>query len=126
MKGFIYKDQDITITKDMLILPNGERESIQLNTISDIQVTRKQEGDYKSGAVLFFVIGVVTVVFGIGIIFLILGIAAWHTNIYSYRLLIVTRGEYVEVLAGRKRGQLKSLARTIHGAAFSKSQLVRV
>lgn len=119
MTDFVYKDPDITITRDFLHFPHGERETIQINSISEIIASRTETGDYKAGAVLFFIIGIATVWFVIGFLFLVLGIAAWNTRIYSYHLKIRVGENIMEILSSKSRGHVKSIASTIRGLAFS-------
>lgn len=117
MKDLIYKSRDLIITRDRLILPRGDREAIMLSDIEEISAVRRKTGDYKSGAVLFFILGVLSIWFFVGFIFIALGIAAWNKNIYSYHLSIKLRGASVELLSGKSRWRVMSLARTLQGVS---------
>jgi TM2 domain-containing membrane protein YozV len=65
---------------------NFEIEAIALNSIKKSSVKPEVIGDFKSGAILYFVLGVLSIWFLIGFLFIALGIAAWNTKIYKYIL----------------------------------------
>lgn len=111
------------ITREFLHLPHGERETVPISSISEIQVSRKKVGDYRQGAALFFLLGILSIWFSVGFVFIVLGIAAWNTNIYQYNLSIVSRGETLIIATSKRKGPLKDIARTIHGVSLSKKIL---
>lgn len=57
-------------------MPRGEREAIPISSISSIEISRKVTGDYKAGAILFFILGILSIWFLVGFIFIALGLAA--------------------------------------------------
>lgn len=120
----IYQDKQITITKDFISLPKGEREIISIASISGITVTRNRVGNYKNAGILFFIVGVFTIAFGIGWLFLAWGIGAMLTNVYEYNLKVIVDGRPVLLLTGKGGYRLKSLAKTIHGLSLSKSLVI--
>lgn len=113
----IYKSPDLIITKDRIILPGGDSEAILLSDIEKVSTARRKIGDYKAGAVLFFILGILSFWYFVGFIFIALGIAAWNTNIYSYHLSIKLHRVSVELLSSKRR--VGSLARTLRGACVA-------
>lgn len=123
MRNLIFKSPDLTLTRDFIILPSGEHEAIPINAVTEVTVSRTLTGDYKSGAVLFFILGVLSIWFFVGFIFIALGLAAWNTNTYSYDLYILAHGERIHLATAKKKGGLKDIARTINGLSLSKKIL---
>lgn len=86
-------------------------------------MTRVKTGDYKSAAVFFFLLGILSVWFMIGFLFLAWGVAAWNMHIYQYNLYVTCRGESILILSDKRKGRVKDVARTIHGVSFSRKIL---
>jgi hypothetical protein len=101
-------------------LPQGERESIAIESIQGIQVTRKQIGDYKQAGIFFFLLGLLSLWFLIGFVFIVLGIAAMWSKIYIYRLTVRVNGNEILLLEHKSKGRTKSLAQTIRGLLTAK------
>ena len=114
-----YQDKSLTITKDFITIKGGDHEAIRIDWISEVRITREQKGDYKAGAILFFIIGAFTIMIGIGLLFFALGIAAWNTNIWEYRLQIKVVDETITLRTSKRKSNLKALANTIRGLSLS-------
>lgn len=97
----------------------GDHEAIRIDWISEVMITREKIGDYKSGAILFAIIGAFTIAFGIGILFFALAIAAWNTNIYKHSLQIKVVDKIITIKTSKHRSGLKSIANTIKGLSLS-------
>jgi hypothetical protein len=117
----IYQDSDLTITKDFIRSIYTRREVIPMDTITGAQVGQEVTKDYKQGAVLFFLLGILTVWFAIGFLFIALGIGAWNYKEYRYTLYLVSRGDVLPVKVSTSKRKLKSLANTIIGIVWTKS-----
>lgn len=121
--SIIYRSPEITITRDFISLPGRDPETISIGRISEVRVTRILIGDYKAGAILFFVIGILTVVWVIGWFFLVMAVAAWNTSIYAYSLVAVVDGKGMILLSNKSKSRMKSLANTISGLSLSRNVL---
>lgn len=115
----IFQDKDLTITKEFISMRGGDHEAIRIDWISEVMITREKIGDYKSGAILFAIIGAFTIAFGIGILFFALAIAAWNTNIYKHSLQIKVVDKIITIKTSKHRSGLKSIANTIKGLSLS-------
>jgi hypothetical protein len=116
----VYHDATLTITRDFIRLPTGEREVIPIDSIQSIVVTRRKVGDHTTAGIVFLLLGILSIWFVIGFLFIAWGIAGLLTKIYSYHLILTVGGEDVEIRSGKRKGPLKSLARTIHGLVTSR------
>lgn len=124
MTDHVFSDKNITITKDFIHQVNGEREVIRIDSISQIEVSRIIAGDYKAGAILFFILGILSIWFLVGFVFLALGIAAWNTKIYLYSLTVTTNGTKIYLFEKWKsHSYLKGIARTLQGLTLSNKVL---
>lgn len=121
----VYSSPQITITRDYIRLPNGEREAIAISTIHRIDVHRVQVGDHNRAAAGFLVLGVLSVWFMIGFLFLALGVAALFIKVYLYRLTVWVGRQEVLLLEDKRRSKLMSLARTIRGLITSRQTLAK-
>ena len=121
MIPIVYQDKRITITKDFIRIAGASSETISINQISTIEVVQKEKNNYRKATPLFIIVGLLTVTFGIGFLFLAWGIASWFYKEYTYTLQIDSIPGVFEIPG--KKARLKSLAHTIHGLAFSKQQL---
>ena len=111
----IYADQDITIDRDGIRMPNGETEFIPLDALRKVEVTREKVGDHTRAAVGFLMLGILSFWFWIGWLFIAWGIAALVVKKYRYRVVITAlSGPYV-IMEGTRKGPVMSLCRTIEG-----------
>jgi hypothetical protein len=124
MSDHVYSDKQITITRDYIVTPLGERESVAIGEIQELRLHRVKVGDYTAGGIGFLLLGILSVWFMIGFLFIALGIAGLMTKIYTYRLVARVRGEEILLLQGKGKGQLKSLLQTIHGLITSKKLMI--
>lgn len=115
----IYHSPDLVITRDFIRFKYSDRETIPINTISEIRITRSVVGDHKKAATFFFLLGILSFWFLIGFLFLAFGVAAYFTKIYSYQLTIFSGGTGWIIKEGGKKGTIKSMAQTIRGLATS-------
>ncbi len=72
----IYQDKQITITKDFIRVNDFEIEAIAISTIKKAYVKAQVIGDFKNVAIMFFVLGILSIWFLIGFVFIALGIGA--------------------------------------------------
>ena len=115
----LYKNKDLTITKEFISVKGGDPEAIRIDWISEVRITRKKQGDYKAGAILLFIIGAFTIAFGVGIVFFALAIAAWNTNIYEYSLQVKAVNRLTTLQTSKRKSALTSLANTLRGLSLS-------
>ena len=117
----IYSDRDIVITKEFIKVKDFYLEAIPINTVTKAFVKSEINGSYRPGAILFFLLGILSIWFLIGFLFIAMGIAAWFTNTYKHSLMIERADATWYVLEGKKKSYLSSLATTINGLVFTKS-----
>lgn len=115
----ICRQGDITITKDFLMASGRDWETIPINQVSEITMTSRVVKDYRAGAILLLIIGIFTISFGIGFLFIALGIGAWYSKVYQYSLYVTVKEKRIWLLNHRRSGPLKSIVRTLHGLNLS-------
>jgi len=93
----IYRDHDILITKEFIKLTDSESEAIPITAIQKVELRKEVVGNYRAGAILFFVLGILSIWFMIGFLFLAWGIAAWNKKIYTDVLLLTRHGVTVRL-----------------------------
>lgn len=119
----IYRHGGIMLTRDFIRLSGHDREVIPIDSISAVRVTRREVGNYKSGALLFFLLGILTLWTVFCVVFFALGLGAWLTNIYAYGLEVETRGDTVQIMQKSRRAPVTGLAHTIAGLCLSRKVL---
>lgn len=104
-------------------MPLGDTEFIPFDAIRKIEVTRQKVGDYKRAAVAFLLLGILSIWFMIGFLFIAWGIAALFVNRYTYRLEVTALSGMYVIMKRSRKGPVVSLCRTIEGLLTSRKVL---
>lgn len=116
----IYQDREITITGDFLMVAGADKEAVAISRLSNPRITKEQTGNYQAASILFVIVGIFTVAFMIGWLFIAWGIAAWFSKIYTYHLLVDIDEVGVTLLTSKSRGRLARISRALASELIKK------
>ncbi len=111
----ILADNHITIDIDGIRMPLGETEYIPFDAIRKIEVSRELIGDYKRGGIAFLMLGLLSIWFMVGFVFLALGVVGLMVKKYRYRLMVSAYSGTYCIMERERKGPVVSMCRTIEG-----------
>lgn len=104
-------------------MPLGETEFIPWDAVRSVDVRRELVQDYTRAGIVFLILGILSVWFMIGFLFIAWGIAGLIVKKYRYTLVVKSlSGTYV-LMERKRKGPVMSLCRTIQGVITSRKVL---